>query len=283
MLHQLLDTADANRPNALTKSMSQLSLSSDDSERVSVRSTLVSMSEATKTNNKHSREVVFEDVDPEDINFALALGDRAPETIECVRINRCRMDSAAFAALVDNMCQVDLCRLQILDIAQNSIGGELVGPALLRLIRHARNIRHLALGWNKIALADLVALAPAEGPDAAFSISHLDLRANPLSRPVKSSSRRPSKSTSGAYAPTDLSWLPSLIAAMPKLTHILLAQASLSDTDLVALIHALVPAIPPIEYIGLEWLGLGSRLSALSTILSDLSPKLSTVPHQSCT
>ncbi|KAJ1950807.1 hypothetical protein FBU59_000511 [Linderina macrospora] len=258
--------------------MSQLSFSSDDSERVSVMSTLISTSEHTMAKTEYSCEVVVEDLDPEDISFALALGDRASERIECVRINRCRMDGATFSALVDEMCKVDLSRLQTFDIAQNSVGGELVGPALLRLILHAKNIRHLALGWNKIALADLAALAPAKDSDIQLSIGHLDLRANPLSQPLKSSSRRSAKIATGAYSLTDLSWLPSLVAAMPRLTHVLLAQASVGDGDLVALIHALVAAVPPIEYIGLEWLGLGSRLSALRAILGDLSPKLAASP-----
>ncbi|KAJ1888056.1 hypothetical protein LPJ71_008594, partial [Coemansia sp. S17] len=69
----------------------------------------------------HSRELCFLDLTTSDLNISEALGGRSTATIECLRINRCRMDSRAFARLVDDLCSDDLACLHTVDVSQNQL------------------------------------------------------------------------------------------------------------------------------------------------------------------
>ncbi|KAJ1960870.1 hypothetical protein GGI12_003566 [Dipsacomyces acuminosporus] len=229
----------------------------------------------------HSREIVIEDACPEEISFELALGGRAAETIESVRINRCRMDSQAFATFVDALCNHDVPRLRSVDVSQNQVGGrgragELAGKALLKLLTHAGSISTLLLGWNKLELGSMRHMLPSSSPGiegTAFNLKCLDLRANPLNTQAKHCySKRASQCIAcPAAESTEAGWLSMLIDCMPHLTHIQLAQAAISDSMLVALARFLTRTSTKVEYIGLEWLGLGSRLSVLRAILGNLA------------
>ncbi|KAJ2215355.1 hypothetical protein IW143_003600, partial [Coemansia sp. RSA 520] len=76
-----------------------------------------------KAINTHSREIAMVDLSPEELDIAQALGDRASESIECVRINRCRMNCETFQLLVDALCKYELPCLHTVDISQNRVGG----------------------------------------------------------------------------------------------------------------------------------------------------------------
>ncbi|KAI7834218.1 hypothetical protein BX661DRAFT_176821 [Kickxella alabastrina] len=235
--------------------------------------------------NVHSREISFVDIDPTEINITQALGGRSSETIECLRINGCRMNSAVFAAVVDELCLLELPNLHTIDISKNKVGGPLAGNALAKLLTHATSTRFLSLGWNCLALADLKDIClPICG------VISLDLRSNPLSnsfvRPSsrsssRSSSRRNPKSESADASVDTMAWVSTLVSSMPQLTHIHLAQASISDKELTALFHALTRPSTRVEYIGLEWLGLGSRLATLRAIMSSLTPAAGLATHSS--
>ncbi|KAJ2889603.1 hypothetical protein IWW38_004609, partial [Coemansia aciculifera] len=222
----------------------------------------------------HSREICFLDLTPSELNIAEALGERSPATIECLRINRCRMDSTTFACLVDDLCSHDLSALHTIDLSQNQLEGIEAGAALAKLLSQARAARFLLLGWNKLSLADfqpILALATTESTlHGTYSVECLDLRTNPLAVPPKRASAKSSKRRQAAE-PND-EWIGSFVACMPKLTHVQLAQSTISDESLVLLLHSLTRTSPDIEYIGLEWLGLGNRLSALRSIMHNLAP-----------
>ncbi|KAJ2787872.1 NACHT, LRR and PYD domains-containing protein 13 [Coemansia interrupta] len=224
----------------------------------------------------HSREIAFVDVEPVDLIIADVLGERDPRTIECLRINGCRMDGSSFSAIVEELCTLDLPNLHTVDVSKNQLGGPAAGSALARLLAHAPSIRFLSLGWNYLSLFDLKDI----GLNTPCSVTSLDLRSNPLYVPRKSSRRssgkasRRSSSTSQSdaehadiFASTE--WVYALIDAMPNLTHVQLAQANIGDKALVALLGALTRASTCVEYIGLEWLDLGSRLAALCRILDN--------------
>ncbi|KAJ2441794.1 NACHT, LRR and PYD domains-containing protein 13, partial [Coemansia sp. RSA 2424] len=104
----------------------------------------------------------------------------------------------------------------------------------------------------------------------AHNVECLDLRANPLTAP--GNSRRSSKKLSKRLhaVEADDEWLSSLVACMPKLTHVQLAQAAIGDKPLISLLHSLTRTSSAIEYIGLEWLGLGNRLPVLRAIMANL-------------
>ncbi|KAJ1724556.1 NACHT, LRR and PYD domains-containing protein 13 [Coemansia erecta] len=224
----------------------------------------------------HSREIAFVDVEPTDLNIADALGERDPRTIECLRINGCRMDGSIFYAVVDELCTLDLPNLHTVDVSKNQLGGSAAGSALAKLLAHAPSIRFLSLGWNYLSLADLKIV----GLNTPCGVTSLDLRSNPLYVPRKPS-RRSSRNASRRSSSTSLSdtehadifasteWVYALIDAMPGLTHVQLAQANIGDKALVALLDALTRASTCVEYVGLEWLGLGSRLAALRQILDN--------------
>ncbi|KAJ1726871.1 NACHT, LRR and PYD domains-containing protein 13, partial [Coemansia biformis] len=218
----------------------------------------------------HSHEIALIDLAPAELDIARELGGRAPETIECLRINRCRMDGHAFASLVDDLCIYDLPNLHTVDVSQNHIGGARAGAALGKLLAHARAVRTLSLGWNQLALSDLGAMA-ASGTEA-YGVRHLDLRANPLAAPsLMHSRRRAARLDCEDDAGCDVQ-MDRLVDAMPQLTHLFMAQATISDNALVALLHALTSRGAQLEYIGLEWLGLGSRLATVRSIMSRLAP-----------
>ncbi|KAI8325985.1 RNI-like protein [Martensiomyces pterosporus] len=187
------------------------------------------------------------------------------------------MDAAAFASLTDVLCLHNLPRLRSVDISQNQVGGgtgELAGKALCKLLTHASSISTLSLGWNKLTLSDLRHMVPPStgvGAPVVYGVNYLDLRANPLTPPAKhsNSKRRNAESADTSGSET---WLPALVDSLPHLTHVLLAQATISDGMLAALLRSLARPSAHIEYIGLEWLGLGNRLSVLRAILSNLSP-----------
>ncbi|KAJ2746517.1 NACHT, LRR and PYD domains-containing protein 13 [Coemansia sp. BCRC 34301] len=216
----------------------------------------------------HSREICFLDLTPSELDVSEALGGRSAATIECLRINRCRMDGKAFARLVDDFCSHDLPCLHTVDVSQNQLSGIESGAALAKLLRQARAVRFLSLGWNKLSLADLRPIASGAAATApwTYHVEYLDLRANPLSAPYKTSSKR------RQAVEVDEQWVGSLVAYMPRLTHVQLAQAAISDKSLLSLLGPLTRTSPYIQYIGLEWLGLGNRLSALRSIVADLAP-----------
>ncbi|KAJ2241513.1 hypothetical protein GGH97_004258, partial [Coemansia sp. RSA 475] len=219
-----------------------------------------------KAINTHSREIAMVDLSPEELDIAQALGDRASESIECVRINRCRMNCETFQLLVDALCKYELPCLHTVDISQNRVGGAQAGAALAKLLTHAPTIRFLSLGWNQLSLVDLKALAVTGS--GACSIQCLDLRANPLGTSHKLSSKKAKKHVESE----DNIWVSALVAAMPNLTHVQMAQATIDDSSLVCLLHALTANVSCLEYIGLEWLGLGSRLATVRSIMSGLVP-----------
>ncbi|KAJ2083146.1 NACHT, LRR and PYD domains-containing protein 13 [Coemansia sp. RSA 988] len=266
-------------PGPLSKCPPSPSLSSSSAsadQAVSTSPTLFEPSEAREENVKvtgaYSREITLVDMSPEELDALEELGGRASETIECLRINRCRMDGNTFVALVDALCTHALPRLHTVDISQNRVGGAQAGIALAKLLAHAKNVRYLSLGWNQLALLDLTALTTCGS--GTHSIKYLDLRANPLGLSPSNSSKRSKKHADSAVDPdadTDV-WISRLIAAMPNLTHVLMAQATIDDGLLVALIHALTEQHARLEYIGLEWLGLGSRLATVRSLVSGLVP-----------
>ncbi|KAJ1668329.1 NACHT, LRR and PYD domains-containing protein 13 [Coemansia sp. RSA 1646] len=265
-------------PMALPKSRSSVSLKSTatsmENDRTSASPTLCSLerAEGIECNAGNSREILFLDLSPADLDISEALGTRAPETIECVRINRCRMTGEFFASTVDSLCQFDLPNLHTVDISQNHVGGAKAAHALHKLLTHAPAIRFLYLGWNQLALADLKYLATF--PSHTFKISYLDLRSNPLST---ASQKR--KGKNGSLAKTAISnnvscakWIDGLVDSLPDLTHVLMAQASIDDQTLSAFMCALTRPQSHVEYIGLEWVGLGSRLATLNTIMNGIAP-----------
>ncbi|KAJ2462164.1 NACHT, LRR and PYD domains-containing protein 13 [Coemansia sp. RSA 2337] len=261
--------------SALPKSRSNSSLSSSTSTENSptlceqARDNLgVADNDATVLS--HSRELCFLDLTTSDLNISEALGGRSTATIECLRINRCRMDSGAFARLVDDLCSDDLACLHTVDVSQNQLSGVEAGVVLARLLSHAKAVRFLSLGWNKLSLADLRPITESTAVSWTCNVACLDLRANPLTAPYK----RPSKKLSKHYPVHEINddgWIGSLVARMPELTHVQLAQATVGDKPLISLLYALTRSGSNVEYIGLEWLGLGNRLSALRTIMSNLT------------
>ncbi|KAJ2125677.1 NACHT, LRR and PYD domains-containing protein 13 [Coemansia sp. RSA 720] len=228
-----------------------------------------------KVLNTHSREITMVDLPPEELDIVQALGDRTPESIECVRINRCRMNCETFQLLVDALCKYELPCLHTVDISQNRVGGAQAGAALAKLLTHAPTIRFLSLGWNQLSLVDLKALAATDS--GTCSIQCLDLRANPLGTSHKLSSKNAKKHAESV----DNIWVSALVAAMPNLTHVQMAQATIDDSSLVCLLHALTAKVSCLEYIGLEWLGLGSRLATVRSIMSGLVPADLAVPVRS--
>ncbi|KAJ2388416.1 NACHT, LRR and PYD domains-containing protein 13 [Coemansia sp. RSA 2559] len=266
---------------ALPKTRSSVSLksvaTSIDNDGASASPTLCNLerAEATECNAANSREITFLDLSPAELDVSEALGVRAPDTIECVRINRCRMTGADFASIVDSLRQFDLPRLHTVDISQNHVGGPQAAAALHKLLTHAPTIRFLSLGWNQLALADLKHLATS--PSHTFKISYLDLRSNPLSATPQKSKSKSKKSSPLPEASTlntvsCISWIDGLVASLPELTHVLMAQASLDNQTLSAFMCALTCPESRVEYIGLEWVGLGSRLATLSNIMKRLAP-----------
>ncbi|KAJ2846412.1 NACHT, LRR and PYD domains-containing protein 14 [Coemansia brasiliensis] len=254
--------------STLPKSSSSMSLSSAMSSEKGADSTSPTLCEQTEptdkeTDSTYSREIALLNLSPEDLDISHALGDRTFKTIECLRINRCRMDGATFASLVDAICAYELPCLHTVDISQNRVGGAQAGAALAKLLAHAPAVRFLSLGWNQFSLGDLKDIV-SFGP-GTYSIQCLDLRANPLGIPCKLSKTAKSDSAGS-------SWVGTLIAAMPHLTHVQLAQATIDDSLLVTLLYALVSRSTSLEYIGLEWLGLGGRLATVRSIMSGLIP-----------
>ncbi|KAJ2456280.1 hypothetical protein EV183_000207 [Coemansia sp. RSA 2336] len=248
--------------STLPKSSSSTSLASAMSSDKDAGSTSPTLCEQTdpsdkEADNSHSREIALLDLSPEDLDISHALGDRTSETIECLRINRCRMDGATFASLVDALCAYELPCLHTVDISQNRVGGAQAGAALAKLLLHAPAVRFLSLGWNQLSLGDLKHIVSLGS--GTYSIQCLDLRANPLGTPKSKSAK-------------DNSWVGALIAAMPCLTHVQLAQATIDDSLLLTLLYALVTQSTGLEYIGLEWLGLGGRLATVRSIMSGLIP-----------
>ncbi|PIA19559.1 RNI-like protein [Coemansia reversa NRRL 1564] len=270
---------------SLSKRSSILSLSSsslDADQAASTSPTLCGNSESqedsTKVASAYSREISLVDIAPEDLDALQELGDRASETIECLRINRCRMDGSTFAALVDVLCTHPFPRLHTVDISQNRVGGAQAGVALAKLLAHAKSICTLSLGWNQLALADLKALTTC-GP-GTHSIKSLDLRANPLGlspNNLGKKSKRHADSSVDLDAGVD-AWIGRLVAAMPNITHVLMAQATIDDSLLVTFIHALTEQHAYLEYIGLEWLGLGGRLATVRSLFSGLVPSNPAMP-----
>ncbi|KAJ2553748.1 NACHT, LRR and PYD domains-containing protein 13, partial [Coemansia sp. RSA 1933] len=248
--------------------------------------------EGMECNAENSREISFLDLSPTDIDVSEALGVRAPETIECVRINRCRISGDDFASIVDSLCQFNLPSLHTLDVSQNHVGGARASYALHKILTHAPAIRFLYLGWNQLALADLKHLATL--PSQTCKVGYLDLRSNPLSTatPQKSKSKnKKGSSSSSSPSLTDdssvdsgvscMSWIDSFVDSLPELTHVLMAQAFIDDQALSAFMRALTRPESRVEYIGLEWVGLGSRLATLSAIMKGLSPAPSDAPARS--
>ncbi|KAJ2516912.1 NACHT, LRR and PYD domains-containing protein 13 [Coemansia sp. RSA 1939] len=236
--------------------------------------------ESIECNSENSREISFLDLSPTELNVSEALGSRASETIECVRINRCRMTGEGFASIVDSLCQFDLPSLHTVDISQNHVGGAQAAYALQKLLVHAPAIRFLYLGWNQLALSDLKQLASV--PSHTFKVSYLDLRSNPLSAQQKTRSKKDSlASTAISNNASCARWIDSLVESLPELTHMLMAQAFIDDQTLSAFMSALTHPESRVEYIGLEWVGLGSRLSTLSTIMKGLAPTPSKVSTRS--
>ncbi|KAJ2719512.1 NACHT, LRR and PYD domains-containing protein 12 [Coemansia sp. Benny D115] len=276
----------------LPKSSSSLSLKSNND--ASVSSTVCEPANDLASNSEyiskkaHSREICFVDLEPSELSITQALGSRASETIECLRINGCRMNSDIFLALVDELCQLSLPNMHTVDMSKNQLCGSLFGASLARLLKHAPAIRTLSLGWNHLALQDLKDIAQID----CCNITTIDLRSNPLGQPKsKPSSRRSAsskvrrnKSISNSSTSSsdsacadadgdDMEWIAALISNMPHLTHVQLAQSTIDDKMLVKLVCALTAPSTPIEYIGLEWLELGSRLATLNSMLRNLVPK----------
>ncbi|KAI9475116.1 NACHT, LRR and PYD domains-containing protein 13 [Coemansia sp. RSA 989] len=257
--------------STLPKSSSSTSLASAMSSDKDAGSTSPTLCEQTgpldkEIDNSHSREIVLLDLSPEDLDISHALGDRTSKTIECLRINRCRMDGATFASLVGALCAYELPCLHTVDISQNRVGGAQAGAALAKLLLHAPAVRFLSLGWNQLSLGDLKDIVPFGS--GTHSIQCLDLRANPLGIPKSKSAK-------------DNLWVGALVAAMPHLTHVQLAQATIDDSLLVTLLYALVTQSTSLEYIGLEWLGLGGRLATVRSIMSGLIPSDPKAPVRS--
>ncbi|KAJ2616197.1 RNA-DNA hybrid ribonuclease [Coemansia sp. RSA 1365] len=260
-------------------SLSSSSLNAD--QAASTSPTLCEHSESqedsTKVASVYSREITLVDLAPEDLEVLQELGNRASETIECLRINRCRMDGSKFAALVDVLCTHTFPRLHAVDISQNRVGGAQAGVALAKLLTHAKNIRTLSLGWNQLALADLKALATCGS--GTHSTKSLDLRANPLGLSPNNLDKKSKKHVdSSVDLDASVDWIGRLVAAMPNLTHVLMAQATIDDSLLVAFIHALTEQHAYLEYIGLEWLSLGGRLATVRSLVSGLVPSNPTMP-----
>ncbi|KAJ2841704.1 hypothetical protein J3B02_005806, partial [Coemansia erecta] len=226
----------------------------------------------------HSREIAFVDLEPTELNICSALGERDSRTIECLRINGCRMDSSALSLLVEELCHLELLNLHTIDFSKNQLSGSLAGKSLAKLLGNAPLVRTLSLGWNNLSLGDLRDLSQSSLANVAF----LDLRSNPLLVPTrkssakctskKASSRRSSVTIedNGSDNNDDMAWLYALVESMPALTHVLLAQASIADKALIVLLDALTRPGTSIEYIGLEWLSLGSRLASLSAIFKNI-------------
>ncbi|KAJ2394269.1 NACHT, LRR and PYD domains-containing protein 13 [Coemansia sp. RSA 2603] len=267
--------------SALPKSVSAASLASLLSGEQGVSTSPTLCEPATSSTDDlvssiHSREISFVDVEPEDLIITNMLGERDSRTIECLRINGCRMDGKIFSAIVDELCTLDLPSLHTVDVSKNQLGGPAAGSALAKLLSHASSIRFLSLGWNYLTLADLKDI----GLNAPCSVTSLDLRSNPLHVPKnskRSSSTKTSRRSSSAslldgedsdiFASTE--WVYALIDSMPNLTHVQLAQANIGDKALVVLMDAITRTSACVEYVGLEWLGLGSRLAALRQILDN--------------
>ncbi|KAJ2798349.1 hypothetical protein H4S07_005712, partial [Coemansia furcata] len=228
------------------------------------------LADNTATVLSHSREICLLDLTPSELNISEALGGRSAATIECLRVNRCRMDSKTFARLVEDLCSDDLPCLHTVDVSQNQLSGVETGAALAKLLSHARSVRFLSLGWNKLSLVDLRPLADVTTAAWSYNVACLDLRANPLAAPYKRSSKKSSKRYP-VDETGDEEWIDSLVARMPELTYVQLAQVTISDKSLISLLHSFTHSSSNIEYIGLEWLGMGNRLSALRTIMGNLA------------
>ncbi|KAJ2491739.1 hypothetical protein IWW37_002063 [Coemansia sp. RSA 2050] len=256
---------------ALPKSRSNTSLSSststDNSPTLCEQGRDFSSTDHDATVLSHSREICFQDLTPSELSISESLGGRSLATIECLRVNRCRMDSRTFARLVDDLCSGDLSCLHTVDVSQNQLCGVDAGAALAKLLSHAKAVKFLSLGWNKLSLADLRPIAEATWSSI---VTCLDLRANPLTAPYKRPSRKIHK-----HCPTnetnDDRWIGLLVGRMPELTHVQLAQVEIGDRLLILLLHSLAHSSTNIQYIGLEWLGLGNRLSALRVIMGNLA------------
>ncbi|KAJ2886004.1 NACHT, LRR and PYD domains-containing protein 14 [Coemansia aciculifera] len=261
--------------SALPKSRSNASLSSSTSTENSP--TLceqarddIGVADNGATVLSHSRELCFLDLTPSELDISEALGGRSAATIECLRVNRCRMDSKTFARLVDGLCSNDLTCLHTVDLSQNQLSGVEAGATLAKLLSHAKTVRFLSLGWNKLSLADLRPIAETITAAWSCNVTCLDLRANPLTTPYKRSSKKSPKRYP-VHETNDDEWIGSLVARMPELTHVQLAQAMVGDKPLISLLRSLTRSSSNVEYIGLEWLGLGNRLSALRAIMSNLT------------
>ncbi|KAJ1815388.1 hypothetical protein LPJ56_004583, partial [Coemansia sp. RSA 2599] len=281
-----LTSARAEQPalTALPKTRSSSSLASLTSSEndASINSTLCEPAEKSTGNSDclgcgaHSREVAFVDLEPAELNICSALGERDSRTIECLRINGCRMDSSTLSMLVNDLCRLELPNLHTVDLSKNQLSGSLAGASLARLLGNAPLVRTLSLGWNNLSLADLRDMTGSSLANMAF----LDLRSNPLHVPArKSSTKRSSRKTGSRRSSVsvddnsadDMAWVHAFVKSMPALSHVLLAQANIADRALIVLLDALIRPSTSIEYIGLEWLGLGSRLASLSTIFGNIA------------
>ncbi|KAJ2364737.1 NACHT, LRR and PYD domains-containing protein 13 [Coemansia sp. RSA 2610] len=263
---------------ALPKSSSSTSLASasSSSKDASTSPTLCEQTEAAADDAKspisiHSREIALLDLSPDELDIPEALGNRSPASIECLRINRCRVNGKIFSALVDALCAYELPRLHTVDISQNRVGGAQAGAALAKLLTHSPTVRFLSLGWNQLSLADLKHVATSGAGTCA--IQCLDLRANPLGTSRKKTKKHADSDDNG--------WISTLVSAMPSLTHVQLAQATIDDSSLVTLLHALMTRGTDLEYVGLEWLALGGRLATVRSIMSSLVPTDPSAPTRS--
>ncbi|KAJ2468040.1 NACHT, LRR and PYD domains-containing protein 13, partial [Coemansia sp. RSA 2320] len=198
------------------------------------------------------------------------------------------MDGGAFLNLASALCSYDLSSLHTVDLSQNHLSGAEAGMALARILSHAKSVRFLSLGWNRLLLSDLCPIISANEKALAstsqtYEIECLDLRANPLTPVLKRSSKKSTKHRS-VHKECGDEFIGALVASMPNLTHIQLAQATIGDRELISLLRSLTRPGSRVEYVGLEWLGLGSRLSALREMLGnmasgDMTSAAATVAH----
>lgn len=254
----------SNPGGSLPKSNSNVSLSS--STTPSVSSTL---NKDFGQPEKYSSELTFVGCTlSNSLDIAAALGNRSPESIEYLRINCCRMDGKTFSNVVASMSGFQLPNVHTVDLAQNQLCGLVSGMALADLLKHLPAVRTLSLGWNKLSIFDLKPMSDR----LVYNIKCLDLRANPLCASTNRSKHR-------HIQDTDYTWIKTLFNTMPNLTHVLMAQVTINNVEaLASLLTSVLRPNAAIEYVGLEWLSLGSHLSVLQSIMKHLaSPELGTL------